>query len=91
MTKAVFIDKDGTIVEDAGFVHRIEEFKLIPNAVEGLRLLKDYKLFIVSNQSGIGRGHSLGGLTGVVLGIHGTKMIDSGLTGLVFSRFLFWR
>ena len=28
--------------------------------------------------SGIGRGHSLGGLSGVVLGLHGTKMIDSG-------------
>lgn len=38
--------------------------------------------------SGIGKGHSLGGLSGVVLGIHGTKMIDSGLTGLVSSRSL---
>ncbi|HUW43414.1 MAG TPA: hypothetical protein VMV95_00415 [Bacillota bacterium] len=38
--------------------------------------------------TGIGRGHSLGGLSGVVLGIHGTKMIDSGLTGLVASRSL---
>lgn len=38
--------------------------------------------------TGIGRGHSLGGLSGVVLGVHGTKMIDSGLTGLVASRSL---
>jgi len=38
--------------------------------------------------TGIGRGHSLGGLSGVELGIHGTKMIDSGLTGLVASRSL---
>lgn len=36
----------------------------------------------------VGRGHSVGGLSGVVLGIHGTKMIDSGLTGLVMSRSL---
>jgi hypothetical protein len=36
--------------------------------------------------TGIGRGHSMGGLSGVVLGLHGTKMIDSGLTGLVYSR-----
>ena len=38
--------------------------------------------------TGIGRGHSLGGLSGIVFGIHGTKMIDSGLTGLCTSRSL---
>lgn len=38
--------------------------------------------------TGIGRGHSLGGLSGVVLGVHGTKMIDSALTGLCASRSL---
>ena len=38
--------------------------------------------------TGIGRGHSLGGLSGVALFINGTKMIDSGLTGLVASRSL---
>lgn len=45
---------------------------------------------IVFNKTatGIGRGHSLGGLSGVVLGLNGTKMIDSGLTGFVASRSL---
>ncbi len=46
------------------------------------------KILFNKTASGIGRGHSLGGLSGVVLGIHGTKMIDSGLTGLVASRSL---
>ena len=56
MTAAVFIDRDGVIVEDPGFVHKIEDFKIIPNAIEGLKLLKNYKLFIITNQSGIGKG-----------------------------------
>jgi len=45
---------------------------------------------IVFNKTttGIGSGHSMGGLSGVVLGLNGTKMIDSGLTGLVSSRSL---
>jgi hypothetical protein len=38
--------------------------------------------------TGIGSGHSMGGLSGVVFGLNGTKMIDSGLTGLVSSRSL---
>jgi len=36
--------------------------------------------------TGIGRGHSMGGLVGISLGLSGTKMIDSGLTGLTMSR-----
>lgn len=56
MRRAVFIDRDGVIVDDSGFVHKIENFNLIPNAIEGLKLLKGFELFIVTNQSGIGRG-----------------------------------
>ncbi len=46
------------------------------------------KIVFNKTASGIGRGHSLGGLSGVLLEVHGTKMIDSGLTGLVSSRSL---
>src|SRR3989344_1756862 len=57
MNAAIFLDRDGVIVEDVGYAHKIGDFKLIPKAVEGLKLLKNYKLFIITNQSGIGRGH----------------------------------
>ncbi len=46
------------------------------------------KIIFRKTASGIGRGHSLGGLSGVILEVHGSKMIDSGLTGLVSSRSL---
>ena len=57
MTKAVFIDRDGVITEDIGYVHKVEDFKLVGNAIKGLKLLKKYTLLIVTNQSGIGRGY----------------------------------
>ena len=56
-TKAVFLDRDGVVTEDFGYVHKIKDFKLIKNSAEGLKLLKDYKLFFITNQSGIGRGY----------------------------------
>ena len=57
MKKAIFLDRDGTLVEDKGFVHKLEDFKLLDNVVDGLSLLSNrYKLFIITNQSGIGRG-----------------------------------
>jgi histidinol-phosphate phosphatase family protein len=57
MNKAIFLDRDGTIIEDTGYAHKIEDLILFPEAVEGLKLLKDeYKFFIISNQSGIEKG-----------------------------------
>jgi D-glycero-D-manno-heptose 1,7-bisphosphate phosphatase len=57
--RAVFLDRDGTIMEDANCVGKMEQIALIPGAPQALRQLQDagYKLFIVTNQSGVGRGY----------------------------------
>ncbi len=55
-SKAIFLDRDGTLVKDHGYVHKREDFALLNNVIEGLQLLHEYRLFIVTNQSGISRG-----------------------------------
>lgn len=59
LKKAVFLDRDGTINKDKGYVYQIEEFEILPGVIEGLRLLQDvgYLLILVTNQSGIARGY----------------------------------
>jgi D-glycero-D-manno-heptose 1,7-bisphosphate phosphatase len=55
--KAIILDRDGTLIEDKNFAYKIEDFELLPGVLEGLELLqRDFLLFIVTNQSGIGRG-----------------------------------
>jgi D-glycero-D-manno-heptose 1,7-bisphosphate phosphatase len=57
--RAVFLDRDGTIMEDSNYVGDVERVVLIPSAAAGLKRLQDagHKLFIVTNQSGVGRGY----------------------------------
>ncbi|MBW2981199.1 HAD family hydrolase [Candidatus Woesearchaeota archaeon] len=57
MNKVIFFDRDGVLNEDPGYVHKVEDFKLLPGVVEGLKLLKDFKFILITNQSGIGRGY----------------------------------
>jgi D-glycero-D-manno-heptose 1,7-bisphosphate phosphatase len=54
----VFLDRDGTLVRDMGYVHRLEDYALLPGVVPALRRLHEagFGLAIVTNQSGIGRG-----------------------------------
>jgi len=56
--RAVFLDRDGTIVEDPGFLHKPEDVKLFAGAAEGIRRLNaaGYLVVVVTNQSGIARG-----------------------------------
>lgn len=58
MFPAVFLDRDGTVIYDYGYISSTRNVELLPNAVNGLKLLQNvgYKLIIISNQSGVGRG-----------------------------------
>lgn len=55
---AVFLDRDGVINRETGYVHRIEEFELLPGVPAALQRLQQagYRLVVVTNQAGIGRG-----------------------------------
>jgi D-glycero-D-manno-heptose 1,7-bisphosphate phosphatase len=55
--KAIFLDRDGTINEDVGDLFSGDRLSILPNAFEALRMLqRHFLLFIVTNQSGIGKG-----------------------------------
>ncbi len=56
--KAVFLDRDDTIVDDPGYIRSPEQLRLIPGATEALKQLQKmgYLLVIVTNQSGVARG-----------------------------------
>ncbi|OHB57570.1 MAG: hypothetical protein A2Y12_14365 [Planctomycetes bacterium GWF2_42_9] len=56
MNKAIFLDRDGTIIEERGYIKNADEVIFIDNVFKALQMLqKHYKLFIVTNQSGIGK------------------------------------
>lgn len=59
MKKAIFLDRDGVILDDEGYMSRPEQIKFITGVPEALRTFINagFELFIVTNQSGIGRGY----------------------------------
>jgi D,D-heptose 1,7-bisphosphate phosphatase len=56
---AVFLDRDGVINYDYGYVHKVKDFKLMTGIVKSIKYLnnKNYYVFIVTNQAGIARGY----------------------------------
>ena len=58
MSDAVFLDRDGTLIEDSGFVHEPAKVKLLPGVAQAIKQLNDHGFLVitVSNQSGIARG-----------------------------------
>ena len=59
MNKIIFLDRDGTLNKDDGYTNKVGDYNLLPNTIKGLKNLQTqgYKLIIVTNQSGIGRGY----------------------------------
>jgi D-glycero-D-manno-heptose 1,7-bisphosphate phosphatase len=55
---AVFIDRDGTLIRDVGYLSRIQQIEVLPGVAEGLSLLRvsGLKTVLVTNQSAVGRG-----------------------------------
>jgi len=55
--RALFLDRDGTLILDVGYPRDPAQVEPIPGAAEALRYLQDsFSLVVISNQSGIGRG-----------------------------------
>ena len=59
MNRAVFLDRDGTLIAEKNYLHRPEDVDIFPGAGAALKKLgrAGFKLIIVTNQSGIGRGY----------------------------------
>ena len=57
--KSVFLDRDGTLNYDHGYVGKVEDFELFPETVPALKKLfkSGFLLIIITNQSGVGRGY----------------------------------
>jgi D-glycero-D-manno-heptose 1,7-bisphosphate phosphatase len=59
MNEAVFFDRDGTLIEERNYLRRPADMVILPGTAPALRRLQagGFRLFIVSNQSGVGRGY----------------------------------
>lgn len=58
MNRAVFLDRDGTLIEEVGYLDRIDRLHLFPESVDALRVLQraGLRVIIATNQSGIAQG-----------------------------------
>ena len=56
--RAVFLDRDGTINEEMGYINHVDRFQLLPKTAKAIRLINDsgLKAVVVTNQSGVARG-----------------------------------
>lgn len=59
MVKAVFLDRDGVIIEDTGYVAGKDRVRFLPGSADAIRRLNEngFKVIVVSNQAGVARGY----------------------------------
>jgi len=56
--RAVFMDRDGTVSDEVGYMNHIDRYRLLPRSAEAIRKLNEagWLTFVVTNQSGVARG-----------------------------------
>ena len=59
MKRAVFLDRDGTVIEEVGYLNRLDRVAFFPWSVDAIRVLNDAGLLVVvvTNQAGVARGY----------------------------------
>lgn len=59
MNRAVFIDRDGTISEEVGYINHVSRFRLFPYSAAALKQLHEhgYLAIVITNQAGVARGY----------------------------------
>jgi D-glycero-D-manno-heptose 1,7-bisphosphate phosphatase len=57
MTKAVFLDRDGTLIEEVNYLSNIDDLKIFRYSFDAVKILNklNFKVIVITNQSGIGR------------------------------------
>jgi D-glycero-D-manno-heptose 1,7-bisphosphate phosphatase len=85
MNRAVFLDRDGTIIEEKNYLRCVEDVVIFHGAAAALARLQraGFKLFIVSNQSGVGRGYFT---LADVEQVHQHLLRELGRAGVRFER-----
>ena len=86
MSRGVFLDRDGTLIEEKNYLHRPEEVEFYPGVFGALRRLQQagFVLVVVTNQSGVGRGYF--GLENVDA-VHQRMVADCSREGVLLSHF----
>ncbi len=57
--KAVFLDRDGTLIRDKNYLSNPKDIEYYPDTFQALKMMheKGYRLYVITNQSGVGRGY----------------------------------
>ena len=77
---AVFLDRDGTICEEVGYLNHVSRFRMFPFVADAQRRLNEsgYPVIVVSNQSGVARGYFPLSLLQEVTGLMEQQLAESG-------------
>jgi D-glycero-D-manno-heptose 1,7-bisphosphate phosphatase len=59
VNRGVMLDRDGTLIEEVGYLDRLDRIRVFPDSIDAVRLLNraGYKVIVVTNQAGVGRGY----------------------------------